>query len=413
MQSSSAKEDDKAIMKQSIEDMKKEARQRLEALSRDLSAYQTEIKGHPEESSDTTTTISHANSNKDSTDTIPWDPQEVKESHRQEVKHSPAHDESPRHKESKNHQNLLQDGSFIEIHHADIDRLENTRVSICRCSYHLSSSDEFISSPIPVLFQQWKVAFNLGREPGTWMPPTWATSGDRLRFSVTVELTSEPFYENEEFFDGQKGAKVLRVVEANLGPTFYDSEYHSQRSLQFATRGAYKIVRGAGPSGTDVLRFFLESTQDIKTTEKSDVVCPRGRIYGNCGYYPVYSTTDKNHPITHWKELLQKEYHQVAVQYDELQREAEEDERFFSLEQIARVKRIHELKNQLEIVEKRLHEAKQREPSKSQLRLSQKGDVGLSREGGVCLKVRKGMALEYHILGVSHCFPKTKVFQPL
>ena len=136
MQSSSAKEDDKAIMKQSIEDMKKEARQRLEALSQDLSAYQTEIKGHPEESSDTTTTISHANSNKDSTDTIPWDPEEVKESHRREVKHSPAHDESPRHKESKNHQNLLQDGSFIEIHHADIDRLENTRVSICRCSYH-------------------------------------------------------------------------------------------------------------------------------------------------------------------------------------------------------------------------------------------------------------------------------------
>jgi hypothetical protein len=46
-----------------------------------------------------------------------------------------------------------------------------------------------------------------------------------------------------------------------------------------------------------------------------------------------------------------------------------------------------------------LNEARVREPEKSLLRLSRKGDVGLTKEGGVCCKVQKGLAIEYHILG--------------
>lgn len=47
----------------------------------------------------------------------------------------------------------------------------------------------------------------------------------------------------------------------------------------------------------------------------------------------------------------------------------------------------------------KMHHARIREPEKELLRLLKDGSVGLTREGGVCCKVRKGMAIEYHILG--------------
>jgi len=244
------------------------------------------------------------------------------------------------------------------------------------------------------------------------MPPSWGASGERLRWSLVVELTNETFYEKEEFLEGRGSeARVLKVVEANLGPTFFDSEYHCQIQLKVSPRGAYKVIRGAGPSGTDVLRFFVETNQEIKASDKSDISCPEGRIYGNCGYFPIYSTLDASssgtssgdhYPHahhTHWKEILQQEYNLVAAEYDQLQRENEEDERLFSVEQLGRFSRIAQLRNTLKRLENRIHEAKQREPEKSQLRLSRTGDVGLSREGGVCLKVHKGVNIEYHILG--------------
>jgi hypothetical protein len=101
---------------------------------------------------------------------------------------------------------------------------------------------------------------------------------------------------HEEFLDGNTGgggggrgakAKVLQVVEANLSPTFFDSEYHRQQPLVVAPTGAYKVLRGVGPSGTDVVRFFIETKQEITSGRKSDVNCPKGRIYGTCGYFPI------------------------------------------------------------------------------------------------------------------------------
>jgi hypothetical protein len=54
---------------------------------------------------------------------------------------------------------------------------------------------------------------------------------------------------------------------------------------------------------------------------------------------------------------------------------------------------------ELKKVEQQLEEARVREPEKALLRLSRKRDVGLTKEGGVCCKVVKGLAVEYHILG--------------
>ena len=47
----------------------------------------------------------------------------------------------------------------------------------------------------------------------------------------------------------------------------------------------------------------------------------------------------------------------------------------------------------------KMHEACVREPDRALLRLSQDQSVGLTKEGGVCCRVHKGLAIEYHILG--------------
>ena len=39
------------------------------------------------------------------------------------------------------------------------------------------------------------------------------------------------------------------------------------------------------------------------------------------------------------------------------------------------------------------------EPNKKLLKFSKDGDVGLTKEGGVCCRVMKGPVTEYHILG--------------
>lgn len=57
------------------------------------------------------------------------------------------------------------------------------------------------------------------------------------------------------------------------------------------------------------------------------------------------------------------------------------------------------LKVELQETAERYRGASVMEPDTSILRFSPEGDVGLTKEGGVCCKVSKGMAIEYHILG--------------
>lgn len=249
--------------------------------------------------------------------------------------------------------------------------------------------------------------FNLGREPGTWMPQAWGASGERLRFSVLVDLLDRPLEDHEDFLEGMAGAKKLRVLEAWLGPTF-DSSYHGRRHLRVAPMGGYKVVKGAGPMGTDVFRFYVEMDESFRSSGGSDVYCPRGRVYGNCGYFPTLkpNVRDSFHA---YKDRLQKEYRETATRYDSLQQEKEDDLRLISWDKFTRMKTEVKLRKRLQELDRKIQEARQREPEKAQLRLSRKGDVGLTKDGGVCCKVQKGLALEYHILGRMEIAAEEKV----
>lgn len=229
------------------------------------------------------------------------------------------------------------------------------------------------------------------------MSPTWGASGDRLRFTVEVDLLDEPLQDREDFLEGMAGAKKLRVREAWLGPTFDDS-YHGRRELRVAPMGGYKVVRGAGPLGTDVFRFYIEVEESFRAAAGSDTYCPSGRVYGNCGYFQTLDP-DARDAFHAYKDRLQKEYRAAATKYERLQQEDEEDSNLISWGKFSRIQDEMKLRKLLQDLDSKIQEARQREPEKSQLRLSRNGDVGLTKEGGVCCKVQKGLALEYHILG--------------
>lgn len=246
-------------------------------------------------------------------------------------------------------------------------------------------------------FLQWKVVFNLGREPGTWMPPSWGASGERLRFTAVIDLLDKPWRDRDDFFEGHDGAKQLRVLEAWIGPTFDDS-YHGRRDLRVKPVGAHKVIRGAGPSGTDVFRFFIECEESFRAAPDSDVYCPSGRIYGNCGYFPRLDTNVRD-TYHSYKDNLQKQFRKLSNTYQVLKTKDDEDEKLISWGRVTRMKDEIKIRGQLKELQSKIDEARQRDPDLDHLRLSRKGDVGLTRDGGVCCKVQKGLALEYHILG--------------
>ncbi|GKY91666.1 hypothetical protein MPSEU_000138500 [Mayamaea pseudoterrestris] len=243
---------------------------------------------------------------------------------------------------------------------------------------------------------RWKVAYNIGREAGTWMPKEWGRSGDRLIFQIVMDFTNEPSFDRDDFFQGVAGAKVLNVVEAWVLPSGVGRNSHGRQAMRVKATGAYKILPGLGPCGTNIVRFYVELEDQVSATPDSDVSCPQGRVYATCGYFPKRS---KQNGVASWKERMDDEHHAYVVRYEQLQRQIEADGRLFSLEKIKLMKESYMVRQELEQATMRLQEARQRDPERSQLRMTRDGRVGLTKEGGVCRKVQKGVAMEYHILG--------------
>jgi hypothetical protein len=232
----------------------------------------------------------------------------------------------------------------------------------------------------------WRVMLDIGRDPGTWMPKTWGASGNRMLLNLELCFEADQLYDREEFLEGVGNAKVCRVVhhELNIAPTMTEGI----KRVFTLKDGGWRIVKGAGPLGTDVLRFFIETETEIR---QGDVYVPPGRIYCTCGYFVM-------HRPSGIKDYLRKEMSEVEERIEKIREELQE-EAFFSLKRLKLSKELFDLELKEAANQKALNEAAIVEPDKSLLRVSRKGDVGLTREGGVSCKVKKGPVTEYHVLG--------------
>jgi hypothetical protein len=236
---------------------------------------------------------------------------------------------------------------------------------------------------------RWKISLSIGREPGTWMPKEWGTSGQRLSLSFTADFSTSQLFERDSFFQGGY-AKVLRIVndEITLGPSISEG----QRVIQ-VKNGGWQVTRGDGPLGTDLLRFYIEVNEEI-THSDLDVYIPKGKVYFSCGYFPFIKDGEKG-----IKDAFREEIKKIEDQIIQLQKKKEDIKNPFNLDGIKISREIFKLKQDLDILNQRLSFAMVQQPDKNLLRFSPSGDVGLTKEGGVCCEVKKGPVVEYHILG--------------
>lgn len=276
-----------------------------------------------------------------------------------------------------------------------------------------SSEEGLLPAPTPIVFTEtkskrnppgkgianlldetrWKVSLSIGREPGTWMPKEWGKSGKRLNISFIAEFTPSQLYEKDDFLrGGYTNAKILHVVdnEIKLGPSISEGE-----RVYKVKDGGYQVTRGDGPMGTDLLRFYIEVEEKISHSDV-DVYVPKGRVYSSCGYFPFLGDAGGAPSV---KEAFTKELKRIEDQIDKLQKQKDEIKNPFNFELIKISREIFKLNRSAEQVVDKLNFMAVKEPDKRLLKFSGCGDVGLTKEGGVCCQVNKGLTIEYHILG--------------
>jgi len=143
--------------------------------------------------------------------------------------------------------------------------------------------------------------------------------------------------------------------------------------------------------GTDLLRFYVELEERVGRT---DVYCPVGRVYCTCGYFDV---GNRGHSR---KTDIQRRLDNLIDRYNGLQDDMN-GEGALSFRRIKLFRELVQTQSDIDRANKIMEDMKVLEPDLSLLRLSRRKDIGLTREGGVCCKVQKGLSgfYEYHILG--------------
>jgi len=232
----------------------------------------------------------------------------------------------------------------------------------------------------------WKLSLDIGREPGTWMPKDWGISGDRLKLSFDFEFTDEPLYEREEFLGSAGDAKVFSAKDNKmvLGPSITEGT----QDIKIKS-GGWRVSKGKGPNGSDLLRFYVEIEEQVSRKD-GDVYCPAGRIYCSCGFFNM------NRGSNGVKASYKKKLDDLILRAEALDDEIAAAGFFDKLKKNAEMIR---LKVEMQETAERFRGASVLEPSASLLKFSPSGDVGLTKEGGVVCKVSKGVSIEYHILG--------------
>lgn len=221
------------------------------------------------------------------------------------------------------------------------------------------------------------------------MPKDWGISGERLLINFQINFTGDQLYTRDDFLGGLGGARILNITDNQM--TLSPSVREGIKTIR-ALEGGWRVAKGQGPQGTDILRFYLEVEERISHTE-GDVYCPAGRIYCNCGYFPT------NRPSSGRLDRYREQFESMGEMANGLQLEIEENTAFFSLDKIKKSSELMRLRVEMQKTAEMYTVARVLEPDKSLLKISNDGRTGLTKEGGICCKVEKGIGTEYHILG--------------
>ena len=222
----------------------------------------------------------------------------------------------------------------------------------------------------------WKIALDIGREPGTWLPADWGVSGQRFNIQLEVQFRDEYVTDREDFL-GDRGGKRVHVIQNDgvFGPGLESSAKH----VRFSD-GAWTISRGEGPAGTDLLRFYVELEERV---DRGDVYCPAGRIYLTCGYFDIaHRGHSRKRDLEQKLEDLANEYNNAL---DNVNAQG-----FFSFDRFKAWDVLQKKREEIRKTKDLLLRIQVMEPDLNLLRLSRKRDVAITNEGGACCKVRKG-----------------------
>lgn len=385
-ESSNSKDAQIEDIKRDIERLRLEALERMEHLNQEM--HEAEAAWHEQHNLEEKLIVASSSSTASPTtvvkDTPEMKPQNVNNSSSSIENWKEAEESDDLYRARKHREDGL---DFLEAMTADIET-SATAPKKDKDQYQHSKSLKRLEDT------RWRLMLNVGREPGTWMPKTWAASGERLRLHLEFEFTKDQLYEREDFLNGFSGAQVLKVAnsEGDLAPCLQ----YGGRKIRIKEVGGWRVAPNEGPMGTSVLRFYFDLEEEAKHPG-SDVSCPAGRIFCTCGYFDMEARHKKGYRSE--KDLLKDEMRQIEAQYERLAAENEQDTDLVSWKKFQRTKKLMDLRSEATKLNQKIHQAHVREPDRSLLRLSQDQSIGLTREGGVCCKVHKGLAIEYHILG--------------
>ena len=291
-----------------------------------------------------------------------------------------------------------------------LEKLSEQLDSISSSSLDMSE-DDLLPAPVPIVFTEtkkekkkksksianlldettWKISLSIGREPNTWMAKEWGKSGKRLNISFNCEFTPSQLFDRDDFFrGGYANSKILHIVdnEIKLGPSISEGQ-----RVYKVKDGGWQVTQGDGPMGTDLLRFYIEIDEEIAHKD-GDVYVPKGRVYCSCGYFPFTMKSQSS-----VKEAYMKELQSIDEKVGQLQKKKDEINNPFSLEGFNIGRDIGKLMRQADAISTKMFNLSVTEPDRKLLKFTRDGDVGLTKEGGVCCRVQKGPVTEYHILG--------------
>mmetsp|Transcript_9677 Transcript_9677/g.22257 ORF Transcript_9677/g.22257 Transcript_9677/m.22257 type:complete len:324 (+) Transcript_9677:808-1779(+) len=268
------------------------------------------------------------------------------------------------------------------------------------------------------------------------MPKRWGKSQKRLKMNLKVKFTNEITDEyhinpkkintinnnNNKF---QKFIKMDRFMKKKENGVSEDADFMGaggiSRKLEVLEcrlidedgtpssetidmkHGVWRICPGRLPTDSNTLRFYVEVPEKVA---QDDLYLPKGRIYGTCGYYPneLLQFLRKS-PLSNQQEsIIRGLYDKNTMAQRQIMQAMNLGGRVggAGIDVFSWI-RIMILMSILQYRGNKLHQSLvnelARNPPEDSLERSKHTDVSLSKEGGICTRVKKPFSVEYHILG--------------